>query len=158
MIANYIDSLPRIPQYLLGEIQRIITTKKDELEKFAGGKHWAYQFYPIDGELEDWLLTNIPIEKTDCFHIHVITKELVIHKDYNSKKYKLNYIFETGGDDVLTGFYDDNKNLLESVCFKSNRWHHFDGTVFHGVTGIEELKKRIGLTLGTEKDFKSFVV
>lgn len=158
MIANYIDSLPSIPQYFTEEVERIITTKLDELEKFTGGKHWAYQFYPVDGRLEQWLLGNIPIEKSDCFHIHVITKELLIHKDYNSVKYKLNYIFETGGNDVRTGFYDDNKNLLESVNFDPHKWHHFNGQIFHGVTGIDDSKRRIGLTLGTEKDFIDFLI
>ena len=158
MIAHYIDYLPKIPQHLMEDVERIIKTKVDELEKFTGGKYWAYQFYPVDGRLEHWLLENIPIEKTDCFHIHVITKELLIHKDYNSAKYKLNYIFETGGTNVRTGFYDDNNNLLESMNFDPHRWHHFNGQIFHGVTGIDDSKQRIGLTLGTEKDFMSFLI
>lgn len=158
MIANYVDLLPQIPDYLYIEIDRIITTKKDELEKFAGGKHWAYQFFPIDGDLSEWLLENVLKEKTDCFHIHVITKELVIHKDYNSKKYKLNYIFDTGGDQVITSFYDDDRRLVESHNFEQKKWHHFNGQYFHGVTGIDTDKKRIAITLGTDKDFKNFVV
>lgn len=158
MIANYIDFLPRIPEYLIKDVDRIVKTKVDELEKFTGGKHWAYQFYPVDGLLETWLLDNIPIEKSDCFHIHVITKELLIHKDYNSVKYKLNYIFETGGDNVCTKFYDDNRILLETFTFEANRWHHFNGQIFHGVTGIDNSKRRIGLTIGTEKDFMDFLI
>lgn len=158
MIANCVDSLPCIPDIFLKEVQRIITTKPDELEKFTGGKHWAYQFYPIDGDLSDWLLDNVIEEKTDCFHIHVITHELLIHKDYNSKKYKLNYIFDTGGHSVTTSFYDDDRNLLESHVFEENRWYHFSGQCFHGVNGVDPDKKRLAITLGTDNNFRNLVI
>ena len=153
MIANYVDFLPKIPDRLLAEVDRIITTKDDELEKFTGGKHWAYQFYPIDGDLSIWLLENVIQEKTDCFHIHVITTKLMIHKDYNSKKFKMNYIFQTGGENVKTNFYDDRRCLLESHSFEQHRWHHFNGQYFHGVDGIDIGKRRIAITLGTDRDF-----
>jgi hypothetical protein len=150
MILKYLN-FPEIPSNLLDDVDRIISEKNDDLFRFVGGTLDSYKFYPIDGDLEKWLLDNIPIQKTDCFHIHVISDTLLIHKDYNHCRYKLNYVIKTGGDNVITSFYDDNINIIDSYKIVKNKWHHFDGQINHGVTGILPNEIRVGITLGTDK-------
>jgi hypothetical protein len=150
MFLKYLD-LPKVPNELLSEIDKIITSSNDELDKFTGFAYTPLKLYPITGPLLDWIKQNVPIEFGSCIHVHVITDTLVIHKDFQTNKYKINYIFDTGGDNVLTHFYDDQQTLLESHKIKSGCWHQFDGQVYHNVTGVN--KPRIAITLGTDTSF-----
>jgi hypothetical protein len=155
MFLNYLYHWPKIPLELHQQVSHIITNEQDELDKFVGSFYAPYKLFPITGELGNWLKSNLPMKFGSCFHIHVITDDLVVHKDYMQEKYKVNYIFETGGSLVRTNFYNDNQILVESHQVSPYEWHWFDGTTYHNATNIEPGKKRIAITLGTN-DVDSF--
>jgi hypothetical protein len=146
-ILKYLD-FPKVPEHLYAQVAEIIK-KPDELERFTGMPYTPYQLMPIDEgcELETWLLENLPIKRGDVFHVHVMIDRIVQHKDWG-RKYSLNYIFETGGNQVVTGFYDDDKNVLEKHILEPHRWHTFNSEVFHDVVGITLGEKRIAIVIG----------
>lgn len=150
MFLKYLD-LPRVPSELLSTVNTVITNSQDELHKFTGFDYPPLKLYPITDPLLGWIKNNIPVMFGKCMHIHVITDTLLIHKDFQEDRFKLNYIFDTGGENVLTHFYDDEHNLLESHKIKPCRWHQFDGQVYHNVTGTTSA--RIAITLGTNTSF-----
>ena len=149
MFLNYLPDLPPVPKELYQDALRIATTKQDELHKFVGASYGPLQLYPIDGALYDWIVANIPIEFGRCVHLHVINDNVRMHKDFQTEKYKLNFIFKTGGEHVETCFHDDDGNILERHTIVAGQWHQFDGTVNHSVEGVESGQLRAAITLGT---------
>jgi len=76
----------------------------------------------------------------------LIKDSLVIHKDKNGVRFRLTYLIEPGGDNVLTKFYNDDKEEIESIRIEPFRWHLFDATVFHNVVNVEPGKLRFAIT------------
>ena len=74
--------------------------------------------------------------------IQIITGDLPAHKDIDTEV-KFNYIIHSGGDNVLTNFYDNN-NLIETVNFASNAWYIMNVSVEHAVVGVKSA--RVSLT------------
>lgn len=157
MILKYLD-WPKIPEELYPDVRRIIDNNQDEIEKYTGESYEVYKFYPIDGALLEWLKTNLPIKfgfDMQCCHLHVMTGRIKMHVDANYERYKCNYIFKLGGDNVRTDFYDDESKttLLESNCVERFRWHQFDGQIFHEVYNITPGEARVAITIGTDELF-----
>ncbi len=149
MLLNYLQTWPAVPYMFHDAVRDIINNENDELHKFVGSSYEPYKLYPISGSFRLWLEQNLPIKIGACCHIHVITSDLVIHKDYMEEKYKVNYIFSTGGENVQTNFYDDNFLLLESNVVPAFTWHWFDGTVNHHALNISTSQPRVAITIGT---------
>jgi hypothetical protein len=156
MILRYLN-WPKIPLELYPDVTRIITTNQDEIAKYTGESYDVYKFYPIDGELLDWLRNNIPVEfgaHMQCCHLHKMTGPIKMHVDENFERYKVNYIFTLGGDNVRTDFYDaSQKNIIESNCVEALRWHQFDGQIHHKVWNIVPGEERLAITIGTNELF-----
>lgn len=156
MILNYLD-WPPVPEELYADVERIIANNQDEIAKYTGESYEVYKFYPIDGALLEWIRANLPIKlgsHMQCCHLHVMTGRIKMHVDANFERYKCNYIFKLGGDNVRTDFYDETeKNLLESNCVEASRWHQFDGQIFHEVWNITPGDARIAITIGTNESF-----
>ena len=69
-----------------------------------------------------------------------------MHKDKN-RVLAYNYILETGGNDVRTNIYDDNKNLLESKCLPAHRWHSIQVNRYHDLTNLPKESRRVAVTM-----------
>ena len=138
---------PKVPKELLKELPAILSTKDDFPRVTGAGYYPPMQCYHITGLLLEWIKHNIPIKFGSIIHINHICDTIVTHRDYQTERYKVNYIFDTGGENVLTHFYDDDYVLLESHKVEPYRWHQFNGQINHNVTGI--IRPRIAITLGT---------
>ena len=95
-----------------------------------------------DNELEQWLITNI---SSDLFWgLQVIIGDLPVHVD-NPTTVKICYLFDCGGDNVITEFHRDNQ-VIDSINIDQDRWHILNVMVEHSVRGVESDKTRISLT------------
>lgn len=73
----------------------------------------------------------------DRVFIQIIKKGISTHKDVG-RKIIYNYLLDTGGDNVYTHFYDEDKTTeLYKVNLPVHTWHQMDVTHYHNVTGIE---------------------
>ena len=86
------------------------------------------------------------------FNIHAIIyqyigKNIIMHKDLHRTE-AWNYLIDTGGDDVVTNWYDDEKNLLHSEVIPPRTWHKFNTGLFHDVNNITG--KRFSITINKE--------
>jgi hypothetical protein len=156
MILRYLN-WPQVPTELYSDVERIIANNQDEIANYTGETFMVYKFYPIDGALLEWLRNNLPVKFGDnmqCCHLHVMTGPIKMHVDANFERYKVNYVFKLGGDNVRTDFYDDTKkNVLESNCVEALRWHQFDGQIYHKVWNITPGDARVAITIGTNDLF-----
>ena len=95
-------------------------------------------------ELDAWCKQNICPDMYFAFQILHTSNN--IHKD-NGTKTKLNYVLSTGGDNVITEFYDDDKTtLLDSYHIEPHRWHILKVDTYHRVINLEPNQYRFAVT------------
>ena len=160
MLFSYLN-LPALPleleQLCLDNIDLIDNDARLlELNKKEGIGH---SITYIPHVVQNWLLQNIllqnfnpvPSEMTANTMLHVShyikhqegTGVHPTHIDYG-RKYAINYVINTGGDNVKTFWTDDSKNnIIKEIVIEPRRWHILKvNPAWHGVTGIRIGKLR----------------
>ena len=135
---RYLDNIPPIPIDLLPEVYKsllgtnIFVTPNDV--------YYIYQATPI---LRDFLSTYFDNQLYN-FRVQVIHADTAAHIDHNRND-AINYIVETGGNNVTTSFYDDATVPIESHVINALRWHTLKVCVKHSVNNITH--PRIAVTV-----------
>ena len=130
--------LPKIPKNIIEEIYNDIELAKDSVQK-----NNVYTWISASCMVQEWCQKNI------CPDIHwgiqVISGNLDVHKDIGTQ-IKFNYIINSAGSDVVTKFYDDNMNIIDTIKFEVEEWYILDVSKYHGVTGVDRDQVRISIT------------
>jgi len=93
---------------------------------------WTKTF---NSEINQWCQQHI--SPTLYWGFMIMHSDLRPHTDVKTEL-KLTYLIRTGGDNVKTEFYEDDKvTLIESVIIEPFRWHLFRSDIVHAVKGIE---------------------
>jgi hypothetical protein len=138
---RYIN-LPRIPDEILAKINPDF----DLYEKKDAGKHgniytWSDSF---NQAVNDWCQQNICDEMYWGFQI--IRGDLVPHID-NVTEVKMTYLVDTGGPDVITEWYaEDKTTIIDSVVLEANRWHILKVNTWHSVRNVAPEAVRLSIT------------
>lgn len=69
------------------------------------------------------------------FRYQVIRKGIPKHIDAQRKSI-LNYIINTGGDNVITKWYDSNDNVIEQVIVQEKKWYRMKTDINHTIEGM----------------------
>jgi hypothetical protein len=146
--------LPRIPDELIPNIYQSITNGTDmtydgpniRLKEEFGS---YYGWYKPSDDVQQWFSTNITPEI--YFGIQVIKERMPIHRDFgptpeSMTELKFNYILDTGGDNVVTNYYDKDKNLIQSYILEPHIWYILNVRELHNVDNIELGRSRISIT------------
>lgn len=132
-------NLPKIPEllkYICIEELSKGPTKMHMLQNYK----WTKASY---SRLETWLEDNIAPDL--IWGIQVIDGNLAKHQD-TPTTVKITYIFDEGGSDVFTYFYNNKNEIIEKIKIEPFRWHIINVNVPHSVSGVEDGKRRISLT------------
>lgn len=134
--------LPKVPDNIIQEIYNSITNNNEAFTGFdTNYSKDVYGWYRGNQLLQDWCQQNI---SPDIFWgVQVITGDLPIHKDLGSES-KFNYIVEPGGGNVITYFYDDNDQEIESINLEAHEWYILNVSVKHNVKNVKST--RISIT------------
>ena len=175
----FLDFLPQIPDELLFGLH--VYKKHKPLVSFVNRqalgkdtKNSSYQRFDIEGKLRQWLKFNIvhdPIDFGIAFdNIDNVEVDHFPHVD-NSRHYSLNYVITTGGDNVVTNFYQEdgelvqrdnafkfvndyaNLNIIDSVKIPAGRWVLLNARVIHGVNNLRTERNSIQISLGPNNKF-----
>lgn len=146
---NYLD-LPSVPEHLLDTVSSILASPN--ISKIT--QRDFFQQRSANSELIQWAEENIhgvPFKFKAQYQ--VIGYGIPIHRDVayrggNARSLAINYILDTGGNDVRTVIYDDSKNILESQVIQPMRWHSIQVNMLHCVLGLVPGKFRVTLSLG----------
>ena len=133
-------NFPVIPDHLRDmAINKISKNPDSRIVKSNENYKWTIV---KDNELEQWLVTNI--SPSLFWGLQIITGDMRIHSD-NPTTVKICYLFELGGDNVITEFYH-NDQIIDSIKIDHDRWHILNVMINHSVRGVESGKTRISLT------------
>jgi hypothetical protein len=130
-------NLPKIPQYVVDSLIRDVKQHRDYHNSSIHGD--AYVWSDLSTELlNTWCRENISDEM--YYGLQLMSDDVPVHKDVGTKT-KINYVIDTGGPNVETGFYDsDGITQLASYCIEGGRWHIFKADTHHNVRNIETIR------------------
>lgn len=139
-------SLPVIPQNLLDTLT--VSAEHDPVQRTHanGFKTGRYNVHMLDPLVVEWLSDVLEIKHVRARVQVISSKGMNIHKDVG-RTFALNYIIDPGGDNVLTHFYDQSKELIESIHIPSKTFHMLRTQVYHSVSGLDPDKQRIALSV-----------
>ena len=131
---NYLQyvNFPLVPEYLL-ESHNDILNKQSKVGSIVNENYQYFQTKPVNNDLLIW--TKNTLGNSAWPQYQIIKKGLPIHKDL-TRRAAFNYLINPGGLHVITGFFNDNKQILYYEKIKSKTWHCIKTDVFHGVFGI----------------------
>ena len=126
-----ISSFPKIPRDIYEKINFDVSLYQN---KSVGGTNLNYVWSDDFNEsVNKWCQQNIIDGLYYAFQ--VATHDMPLHKDKNSTV-KLIYVLDTGGENVLTSFYNEQQLLLHSLKLEKNCWYLLKTDVWHDVKGI----------------------
>ncbi len=133
--SRYIQylNLPKIPSKIIDNLPKEFELYETlNIDNYNWSKSHNY-------ELNEWAQEHI--SKEMYFAFQLMTGDLPIHKDVDSKT-KLLYLIDQGGSNVFTKFWDDQFNLLDEYIIEKNCWHILKADTNHSVEGIEQNRLR----------------
>jgi hypothetical protein len=143
MPAPYLtfENFPEIPEDIIKEIYECAETQPNF---FVVDWYPMFKTYRATEKILEW--TNSVFKFPHNAHVQVIYGDLYIHTDIE-RTFAINYILETGGDNVQTCFYDEKNILLEKYVVQEKQWAKLDVTVPHNVINVKPNSRRIGLSV-----------
>lgn len=112
----------------------------------------GYVSYKISNEHLNIQLTEIfkhILCDVEGFFIQEISKDFCNHRHRDPRHFAINYIIDTGGDNVITSIYNSDLSVLDAKCLPINRWHYFQANNLHDIQNITS--KRVSLTVSIKK-------
>jgi hypothetical protein len=141
-VPRYIQylNLPKIPQEIIDTVIKDAGIHRQHHNASVYGSYTWSDYHTV--ELNSWCKANIGDDM--YYGIQLMTADIDRHTDRGTK-IKLNYLIDTGGDDVITNFYDqDQETLIESYQIEPLRWHIFKAESPHEIVNIT--RTRISIT------------
>jgi len=130
--------LPDLPEDLLipiSEIQKLECETPDIADVFG-----VYVPNPEQLKIFNRYAENNDLKKIfggiPNLRYQVVSADLPIHTDRCDEKWKYLYLYEVGGDQVITEWFDDDQ-VVESVNLQPLTWSKIDVQTPHRVRGIE---------------------
>jgi len=140
-------NFPEIPKELIECIipQNLVDLFNQNENKKSTRIHETYTWTDdLNEKINVWGQQNICPDMYYAFQL--MTGPLPIHKDRITKT-KLNYIVSTGGDNIMTTFYDEDRTTeLASYNIPINKWHLFKADTYHSVGDLAPGQIRLAVT------------
>ena len=121
--------LPRLPDQIVELVRQ-----GAELEQGLVQRSEVYKWASAPEGVQEWCKQNICPDM--YWGIQIISGNLPMHKDIGTQV-KFNYIIDAAGAAVVTNFYDDEKNLIDTVHFQEHEWYILDVSTYHEVVGVD---------------------
>lgn len=154
---NYIEypNFPKVPEELLDSIESILDPNRPtpplptgttiRLKPLPEGSD--YRRRVTNDNLVEWLDKNLPIVRQGPVQYQIMSTNMGMHKD--TSRFAYLYLLSSGGSNVKTSFYNDDRELLESHVIPEHTWVKLSTHTYHGVTDVESDKHRIAIGIRT---------
>ena len=142
MYIEYLD-YPPLPEHLVESIDDIVLRENFDPD-------WTYANYvtkSMSKELDVWIRATLGFELERQPLYQVLRNIIPIHKDVDGRPFAYNYLLSTGGSNVTTCFYDDDKRLVHSEVIPAGCWHRLRVQHFHSVVQFDKNGVRVSITV-----------
>ena len=130
-------NMPSVPQHVVTEIYNCVD------QGTSAVVYDNYSWMPANEQIQTWCKHNISPDM--YWGLQLISGDLKMHKDIGTC-IKFNYIIDTAGPHVVTNFYNDSFELIESVTLHPHIWYIMDVTLYHSVSFVHPGQTRLSLT------------
>ena len=134
-------NLPKIPNEILDSLNYNFDQYSFKATYLNGAYKWSDDF---SQQVDTWCKQNI----CDTMHwgFQFMNNDIIAHKDVGTEV-KLTYLIDTGGSNVKTNFFEDDKTTMtHSFVIPTHQWHILHASRYHSVEGIESGHTRFSLT------------
>jgi hypothetical protein len=109
-----------------------------------------HNLYRVTDDMNLWFRENVTTDPM----VHLVYMEtefkenkpnMGLHVDQNYQQFAINYIIDTGGENVTTCFYDKNKTLVTSHICEVGKWYLLEVANLHDVLGITRNRKMLSI-------------
>lgn len=139
-IYEELPDWPKIPENLLpsmSDIQNMQNTSP--ITGYTNFQQFVFKIPEIENIIKDYI--NFDIKGKTYFQ--VVKNEIPIHVD-KGRDIIYNYLFSTGGKEVYTVFYENDKTTEKfRVKIPLHTWHKMDVSNYHTVLGLEDVRAAI---------------
>jgi hypothetical protein len=132
-LINQLD-FPQIPEELLLSKQEVEEALTPVTLYHRDGTVYSapwYHVYTCNDTLSAWIKNLLPFEVQYVEYI-ISDQAITLHKDIGRTR-ALNYILDTGGEQVTTEFFDDDENLLLQKVCEPHTWYDLNVGMYHRV-------------------------
>ena len=127
-------NLPQIPDSIVATVNYEFD-QYDQTHRLGDAYMWSDSF---NSEVNSWCKANICEDMYWGFQ--VISGDLPVHRDIGTEV-KLIYLLETGGTNVATSFYEeDKKTITDSYVIPARKWHILQASKYHAVHNVEQVR------------------
>jgi hypothetical protein len=132
-------NLPKIPKYITKTISKNVNDYQwDKNSQPKPGYEESYIWTDSNNSIvNNWCKTNICEDMYWAFQL--MRKDVDLHRDRGTE-IKLSYLLDSGGDNVVTEFLDEQLNVTHSYVIEPNRWHILNVKCLHRVININSLR------------------
>jgi hypothetical protein len=128
--------LPQVPDTVIRAVYDSISTNKNEAfddNKDIQQELPNYVWVRSNDIVQTWCKNNI---SPDIYWaVQVIKEHTPIHKDVNTES-KFIYVIDTGGDNAVTHYYNEDYEIIESQIYEANKWYILNTKILHRVENI----------------------
>lgn len=136
---EYLDYLP----VLNNDLEKWVYSSLEGKDLFHK-KNDVYKIFDADHRLKIFLKNFFDLSIYNV-RVQSINADTVIHIDHNRTD-AINYILASGGNNVLTSFYNDDLSLIKEISIKEKKWHRLKVDTKHSVRNIVS-PPRIAITV-----------
>lgn len=156
LIFQYLPKLPVIPTHLIENLETTVNVHTTSM----------YTRWELQPDLGEWLTQNISIQMR-LAAVQKIDDNMPPHCD--KRHWAVNYLIDTGGDEVTTDFYkapdcellhppcswqDGPMEKIYSIIIEPNRWHIINTRVLHGVNNVKGTRTAVSLWFNSLNPFE----
>jgi hypothetical protein len=176
-------NLPKLPNDIISAIKTQADRMGIEPDKYSGNKYknGNYAYTEVQEFLHSKIISDLllpKLNKPTISYVFVLRNKNNIPADFPPhfdahRKFSLNYIVETGGNNVQTSFYDLQRsendielkpknipyeNLIKTnkYVLSQNKWYLSNTQICHSVENIDSLRIILFILFEENESFESF--
>lgn len=136
---EYLNHLPMLPN----DLEKFVFSSTEGRDLFHK-KNGVYAIFDANVCLKNFLKEFFDLSVYNI-RVQSINADTIIHVDHNRIE-AINYIVSSGGNNVITSFYNDNLDLIEDILIEEKKWHRLRVDVKHSVRNITS-PPRVAITV-----------
>ena len=107
----------------------------------------VYDQFQVQPNVVKLIKDQINLDLHDNLIIYQVLRNGIPKHTDAKRKSILNYIIDTGGNNVITKWYDSNNNIINQLVVPEKKWYRMKTDIDHSIEGITSDRLMITISL-----------